>query len=214
MLHLIIHVIWVYLSRLVTKPTMWLCAQRRLRSAWASAQSDQSLRCALNRKVRTQGFFMRTAETLIRLSGCPGWSESSLGAQSFCWFCHFSIYHCWWWYFIWHIKDSLLDLSIFLEWWYFIWHIEDSLLDLSIFLEWWYFIWHIKDSWLDLSIFLEWWYFIWHIKDSWLDLSIFLEWCCWDSHLWLYCWSKCILMPLVHHKITAEWGREVVQVFR
>ena len=35
-------------SRLVTKPTKWLCAQRRLRSAWASAQSDQSLRCALN----------------------------------------------------------------------------------------------------------------------------------------------------------------------
>ena len=32
------------LSRLVTKPTKWLCAQRRLRSAWASAQSDQSLR--------------------------------------------------------------------------------------------------------------------------------------------------------------------------
>ena len=25
-----------------------LCAQRRLRSAWASAQSDQSPRCALN----------------------------------------------------------------------------------------------------------------------------------------------------------------------
>ena len=22
------------------------------------------------------------------LSECPGWSESSLGAQSFCWFCH------------------------------------------------------------------------------------------------------------------------------
>ena len=28
----------------MTKPTMWLCAQRRLRSASASAQSDQSLR--------------------------------------------------------------------------------------------------------------------------------------------------------------------------
>ena len=27
------------------KPTIWLCGQRRLRSAWASAQSDQSLRC-------------------------------------------------------------------------------------------------------------------------------------------------------------------------
>ena len=33
------------MSRLMTKPTMWLCAQRSLRSAWASAQSDQSLRC-------------------------------------------------------------------------------------------------------------------------------------------------------------------------
>ena len=30
----------------------------------------------------------RTAKTLIRLGGCPGWSESSLGAQSLCWFCH------------------------------------------------------------------------------------------------------------------------------
>ena len=30
------------MSHLMTKPTMWLCAQRRLRSAWASAQSDQS----------------------------------------------------------------------------------------------------------------------------------------------------------------------------
>ena len=30
------------LSRLMTKPTKWLCAQRRLRSAWAFAQSDQS----------------------------------------------------------------------------------------------------------------------------------------------------------------------------
>ena len=28
----------------MTKPTKWLCAQRRLRSAWASALSDQSLR--------------------------------------------------------------------------------------------------------------------------------------------------------------------------
>ena len=31
---------------------------------------------------------MRTAKTLIRLGGCPGWSESSLGAHSFCWFFH------------------------------------------------------------------------------------------------------------------------------
>ena len=35
----------IKMSRDMTKPTKWLCAQRRLRSAWASAQSDQSLRC-------------------------------------------------------------------------------------------------------------------------------------------------------------------------
>ena len=37
-----------HLSRDMTKPTKWLFAQRRLRSAWVSAQSDQGLRCALN----------------------------------------------------------------------------------------------------------------------------------------------------------------------
>ena len=30
----------------MTKPTKWLCAQRRLRSTWASAQSDESSLCA------------------------------------------------------------------------------------------------------------------------------------------------------------------------
>ena len=68
----------------------------------ASAQSDQRLRCALNGWLRNQAYFTRTAKTLfrlggcpgwsaktlIRLDGCPGWSESSLGAYSFCWFCH------------------------------------------------------------------------------------------------------------------------------
>ena len=48
---------------------------------------DQSLRCALNGKLRTQGFFVQTANTLIRLGGCSGWSESSLDAHSLCWFC-------------------------------------------------------------------------------------------------------------------------------
>ena len=32
-----------------------MCAQRRLRSAWASNQSDQSLRCALNVKLNQPG---------------------------------------------------------------------------------------------------------------------------------------------------------------
>ena len=51
-------------------------------SAWASAQTDQSLRYALNGKLRTKAFFMWTAKTLIRLGGCTGWSESSLGANA------------------------------------------------------------------------------------------------------------------------------------
>ena len=38
--------------------------------------------------AKDQGWFMRTANILIRQGGCPGWSESSLGAHSFCWFCH------------------------------------------------------------------------------------------------------------------------------
>ena len=53
----------VNMSHLMTKPTKWLCAQRRPRSAWESS------------------FFMRTVNTLIRLGGCPGWSESSLGTH-------------------------------------------------------------------------------------------------------------------------------------
>ena len=57
-------------------------AQLRLRSAWTSAQSDQSLCCALNGWLRTRAFFMRTAKILIRLGGCPGWFESSLGAHA------------------------------------------------------------------------------------------------------------------------------------
>ena len=36
------------LSHDMTKPTKWVCPQRRLRSAWAFAQSDQSLGCMLN----------------------------------------------------------------------------------------------------------------------------------------------------------------------
>ena len=33
------------MNRDMTKQTKWVCAQRRLRSAWASVHSDQSLRC-------------------------------------------------------------------------------------------------------------------------------------------------------------------------
>ena len=36
------------MSHDMSKPTKRVCAQRRLRSAWVSTQSDQSLRCALS----------------------------------------------------------------------------------------------------------------------------------------------------------------------
>ena len=46
------------------KPTIWLCAQRRLRSAWASAQSDQSLRCPHEERLEPQLPIERTAKAL------------------------------------------------------------------------------------------------------------------------------------------------------
>ena len=58
-----------------------MCAQRRLRSAWAAAQSDQSSPCA-QWVAKDPAFFKRTAKTLIRLGRCLGWSESSLGAHA------------------------------------------------------------------------------------------------------------------------------------
>ena len=69
-----------YMSRNITKQTMLLWAQRRLRSAWASTQSDQSLHCPHEESLGPKLPIERTAKTLIRLGGCPGWSESWLGA--------------------------------------------------------------------------------------------------------------------------------------
>ena len=57
------------------------------RSAWASTQSDQ-LRWPPEARFGRVLPIERTAKTLIRLGGCPGWSESSLCARLFCWFCH------------------------------------------------------------------------------------------------------------------------------
>ena len=61
-----------HLSHLVTKLTKWLCAQQRLRSAWASAQSDQSLHCPQEESLGPSLPIGRTAKTLIRLGGCVG----------------------------------------------------------------------------------------------------------------------------------------------
>ena len=72
-------VAWFDLSALshdMTKPTQW------------PVRSDQSLRCPHEAFLGPQLHTERTAKPLIRLGGCPGWSEASLGAHSFCWFCH------------------------------------------------------------------------------------------------------------------------------
>ena len=53
----------------MTKQTKWLCAQRGLRSAWASAQSDQSLCCPHEESLGPQLPIERTVKTLIRLGG-------------------------------------------------------------------------------------------------------------------------------------------------
>ena len=64
----------------VTKPTKWLCPRQRLRSAWSSAQSDQSLCCPHEESLGPSLPIEHTAKTLIRLGISPVWFEYSLGA--------------------------------------------------------------------------------------------------------------------------------------
>ena len=71
-----------------------LYALRRLKSAWASAQSDQSsdqpghlpslirVFTVCMKKPWVLSYPLSSQRTLIRLGRCPGWSESSLGAQT------------------------------------------------------------------------------------------------------------------------------------
>ena len=86
--------VFCHLSDEIWRPIWTASWQNQHNDSAPSEDSDQpghwpsliSLRCVLNGYLRTQAFFMRTAKTLLRLGGCPGWSESSLGAHSFCWF--------------------------------------------------------------------------------------------------------------------------------
>ena len=68
------------MSRSTTKPTNYVCSQQWLRSAWASAQSDHSLRFALFESLRTECFLYADIEDSDQTGRMPGWSESSLGA--------------------------------------------------------------------------------------------------------------------------------------
>ena len=79
---------WVsecHMSRLMTKPTKWhVCpAKTQISLGIHPVWSESSLSA-----WRKLGYPMGAQWRLIRLGGCPGWSESLLGAESFCWFCH------------------------------------------------------------------------------------------------------------------------------
>ena len=61
---------WINMGCLMTKPTNWHVFTARMKKAWVLS------------------YPLRGQRRLIRLGGCPGWSESLLGAHSLYWFCH------------------------------------------------------------------------------------------------------------------------------
>ena len=62
-----------------TEPTKDLCAQLWHRSAWTYILIRVFAICM--KKPWVLGYPLSTQRRLVRLGGCPGWSESSLGAQ-------------------------------------------------------------------------------------------------------------------------------------
>ena len=66
----------MHLSRIMKKLTKWMCAQQRLRSAWA-------VFAVRMKKVWVLSYPLSAQRRLIRLGRCPGWSEFSLGARHF-----------------------------------------------------------------------------------------------------------------------------------
>ena len=67
-----------------------ICAQRRLKSVFVSAQSCQSLRCLHGETLHHWPSKMHPRKIMIRLRECTGWSESS---------------HCA------HIQDTFSDIA-------------------------------------------------------------------------------------------------------
>ena len=69
----------------MTKPTKWHVRP-------AKTQISLGIRPVWSESSMSAWGKLRSLATLLseqrRLGGCPGWSESSLGAKSFCWFCH------------------------------------------------------------------------------------------------------------------------------
>ena len=72
-----------HLSHFMTKPNKWYVRPMKTRIN-QPGHPPSLIRVFANRMKKAWSAQQR----LIRLGGCPGWSESLLGAQSFCWFCH------------------------------------------------------------------------------------------------------------------------------
>ena len=63
------------------KTNKMTCVPSKLRSAWASAPSDQSLLCT-QWVVKDSSFLHVDSEDTDQTDGCPGWSESLLGTHA------------------------------------------------------------------------------------------------------------------------------------
>ena len=72
----------IYFSHLMTKPTKRHVRPEMIQISLDNRPVWSESPLALSEQLKTQAFFMRTAKTLIRLGGYPGWSESSLGVHA------------------------------------------------------------------------------------------------------------------------------------
>ena len=68
----------------MTKPTNWLCAQRRLRSAWASAQSSLCAQWV----AKDPSFLHADSKDWSDLADAQADLSLRWAQRSFCWFCH------------------------------------------------------------------------------------------------------------------------------
>ena len=69
--------------------THWI--QQAIIYIWATTWQNQQNECAPSQdsdQAWVLSYPLSAQWRLITLGGCPGWSVSSLGAQSFCLFCH------------------------------------------------------------------------------------------------------------------------------
>ena len=75
------------MSRLHDKTNKKTCAPSEDADQPGHPPSLMSRRCPHEEALGPWLPIERTTKPLIRLRGCPGWSESSLGQMLFCWFC-------------------------------------------------------------------------------------------------------------------------------